>query len=207
VEIRHGRVVLRDLIPEDVEDHVRWFTEDRAWLAWDSPWDSVGDDPERVRRVFLEKLRQGPRGPVRWTLEIALVDGPHVGQVNRYELGELGRAPAVGVGVRAEGWRGRGIGTEAFPLWLAYVFHALDAPVVYAESWSGNERVVRLVSGLGFREIRRLPEERPLRGKRYDALRWALEREAFEAARPGLIEEISRQLPAPPPPPAATAGA
>ena len=52
---------------------------------------------------------------------------------------------------------------------MAYL-HSLGFDELYTQTWSGNERMIRLAEKLGFTECCRKPEIRTVRGQRYDGL-------------------------------------
>lgn len=168
--LSHRDVILRDRIAADVADHRRWLTTEKAWLEWDAPWEQ--DDPDFVRQ-YLERMEQRlgqPLPPVRSTLEICYRDGTHIGMVNSYYINGGTDKLAVGITLRESKYWGLGLGSQAFALWLDYLFRASGRDKLYCQTWSGNTRMVRLAEKCSFRECQRLVGAREVRGARYDAL-------------------------------------
>ena len=173
-------VVLRDMRVEDIEDYVRWFTTQVGWMDWDAPWETEASTPEAERKGWTEyylSVKDLPKDAERWKFEIE-VDGRHVGWVCSYtDLGYLPneeRIPAVGIDVPEEDVRGQGVGTEALRIFIRYLAEH-GHPVVYTQTWSGNERMMRVAAKLGFEPFFREEGVREVRGKRYDALTYRLE--------------------------------
>ena len=54
--LRHGRIVLREMIPADIGDHVRWETTETAWLDWDA---------RTTRTYSLKRARSSSKPPAR----------------------------------------------------------------------------------------------------------------------------------------------
>ena len=52
---------------------------------------------------------------------------------------------------------------------MAYL-HSLGFDELYTQTWSGNERMIRLAEKLGFTECGRELKERTVRGQQYDGL-------------------------------------
>ena len=69
---------------------------------------------------------------------------------------------------------------------------------LYTQTWSGNVRMIGLAEKLGFRECRRKPGVRQVRGGTYDALTFRLDRDAFAAhCRRLEAERLELYLPKP----------
>ena len=49
MEIKYKNIILRDMIPSDIEDNVRWNTTETEWSDYDAPWEPVGGE-EAIRR-------------------------------------------------------------------------------------------------------------------------------------------------------------
>jgi RimJ/RimL family protein N-acetyltransferase len=173
-------VILRDRIPGDLADHRRWLTTETAWLDWDAPWEQ--NDPEFVRQYLerMERRLHQPLPPVRATLEICFRDGTHIGMVNSYHIDGDPEKLALGITLRESAYWGRGLGSQAFPLWVKYQLENSGHKEVYCQTWSGNVRMVKLAEKCGFRLCQRLPGVRMVKGERYDALTFVL------SATPGV---------------------
>jgi len=184
--LNYRDVVLRDQIPADIQDHRRWLTTETAWLDWDAPWE--GNDPLANRR-YLEKMErqlQQPLPAIRSTLEICHADGTHVGRVNAYYINKDNAKLAVGITLRESRYWGKGLGTQAFCLWLAYQFSATGKKKIYCQTWSGNNRMIKLAIKCHFAEHERIKAVREVRGQWYDALTFVLTPEVFFALHPDL---------------------
>ena len=81
-------VVLRDYLPSDVEDEVRWTNIDTAWFYADTPWMTMEPvDPDELRADMMEIMSNMLEDAIRWRFEIE-VDGRHIGMVSSYYLDE-----------------------------------------------------------------------------------------------------------------------
>ena len=69
-----------------------------------------------------------------YRLVLCLEEGTPIGSTNCYGMPGEPPRPAVGIDIRESRYWGRGLGSEALPLWLAYVFTALDREVLYCQT-------------------------------------------------------------------------
>jgi len=182
VEIVSDRVILRDPRPEDVEARLRWVTVEVAWQDWDAPWEGKAlTPPERVEeaRISLREKIAQPLPTPRVQLWIQAIDGPLLGWVNHYYHDLAARSVSAGINICESAYRGRGLGTEAFRLWIGYVFANLEVEEVRTATWSGNVRMVRLAEKCGFTLVTREMDKREVQGRRYDGLGFSLCRQAW----------------------------
>lgn len=203
MQISYLNILLRDMEERDIDDEIRWNTTETDWALWDAPWETLEDlknfDPEKHRAEELEWLAK-PKPDHRTSLELD-ADGVHIGSVSSYCLDEnldwtplvpdgdrAGQRWAVGIEICDSAYWSNGWGTKAL---TAYIRYHLSAGYtdLYTQTWSGNTRMIRLAEKLGFRECRRLPGARQVRGGTYDALTFKLDRAAFERHREKLENE------------------
>ncbi len=172
---------LRDMIPSDIEDYVRWFTVETEWgTEWDAPWEWEETTEEAERESWTEyfgQVRDLPEDVPRKKFEIEL-DGRHVGWVSRYfdldYVENPEKIPAVGIDVPERDARGCGVGTEALRQFIEYLKHC-GYRRVYTQTWSGNVRMLRVAEKLGFVPYACVKDLRTVRGQKYDALTLKLE--------------------------------
>jgi len=193
LELHHRAVLLRDPRPEDTRDYVRWWSQEVAWQDWDAPWESQGPLTLQQAERHVLGLRKRVPTPIRTRLEICCNGGAHVGWVNRYTLRAGPEHVGVGIVIAEPAWWGRRIGTIALGLWCAYLFRHLKVPHLYCETWSGNQRMVRLAHRCGFAEHARQHGTLRVRGQVYDAV--TLQAESKAALWPHDAVEAHREAP------------
>lgn len=188
--LKYERVILRDRLPADMEDHRRWLFTETAWMNWDAPWEK--NDP-RANELYLDRCEERLNQPlpaIRSTLEICLWDGTHIGLVNSYNIGDDRDRLAVGIGLRESRFWGRGLGTEALLPWLAYQFAAGRRQRLYCQTWSGNLRMVKLAGKVGFRECQRQRGCCQVEGQLFDALTYVLYQQDLWNSYPRLQKAL-----------------
>ena len=196
MEIKYRNIVLRDMRESDIEDEIRWNTTEIAWALWDAPWEME----EELRNFDAQKHRERElswietRKPVhRLSMEIDTAYGVHIGSVSAYCLDEnfdwykLNTEDdrrnlnwAVGIEINESAYWSNGWGTQALSAFLKY--HLEDGYTnLYAQTWSGNFRMIGLAKKLGFVECCRKEKIRSVRGEEYDGLTFRLDEDKFRA--------------------------
>lgn len=188
MQIKYENIILRDMIESDIEDYVRWFTMVREWENWDAPWekgDTDADDERRSWTEYFQSVKDLPDTVRRWKFEIEY-SGRHIGWVSAYDIDEnyewVGKPEAgqsiqlaIGIDICEPDVWGNGIGTNAFRAFINYYFeNGVDE--LYAQTWSGNTRMIRCAEKLGFVECNRNVGTREVCGQKYDGLTFRLEK-------------------------------
>lgn len=182
MQIVYENIVLRDMLEDDIEDYVRWFTRDTEWSNTDAPWEPIASDEQCERsswREYYESVKNLPEDTLRWKFEIEY-SGRHIGWVSSYPIDEsyewIGEPKngqsvyrAIGIDIcESDAW-GKGIGTNALCAFINYYF-ANGYDKLYTQTWSGNVRMLRCAEKLGFDECHRNVKAREVDGKKYDGL-------------------------------------
>ena len=195
MEIRRGDIIIRDICPSDIADHVRWRTVDTEWMNWDAPWRQPTMQPVAIERN-LRHLLASPLPAVRTRFEIALDTGEHIGWMNSYYVdGTPGRL-AIGIDIAEPRYRGNGRGERAFAAFIHYLFSA-GLTHVYTETWSGNLPMIRVAGKCGFELVQRGHQDLQVRGEPYDSLLFCAtpaafyQKQSFEPT-PDLKKPLSR---------------
>jgi len=194
--MRRPRVILRDVKPSDLDDMIRWFTEETEWMAWDAPWETNICDIEAIRKRHLTRLKQASgleEDAFRTRYEIDTEGGIHIGWVISYPVsGMCDRVPltdgtrAIGIDIPSPGHRNKGYGQAALNLYLDHMTRH-GHTTVCLETWSGNERMVRVADKIGFTLCQRDVGSRLVDGKRYDGLRFVKRMEHHDQTSPRTV--------------------
>jgi RimJ/RimL family protein N-acetyltransferase/predicted N-acetyltransferase YhbS len=193
--IIHGNQVnLRDRRADDLADYERWLAPGPAWREWDAPWEKSAPVEQRLRSM-QERLAQ-PFPEPRTGLEIETADGRHIGWVNSYWVDEQFNWRDCGIVIAEDDEWGRGLGREAYGMWVDYLFSAHDLPRLGMGTWSGNQRMQRVAARVGMRQEARFADARLVRGRRYDAMRWGLTRAQWERYQSPRVDGLRRYTPA-----------
>lgn len=192
VPFRYKQLILRDYQESDIESMLFWCTGYHPWMDWDAPWEERPEpiDEEKYREWALRHIAAEKSDP-RWSLQIE-VDGVHIGYVGSYRIGEDYENVsdeeaetkvwhrAVGMAILNDAYWNQGYGTMALEGWLLYLLEHGEKEL-YLQTWSGNGRMIHVAEKLGFAECERCVGYHEWQGRRYDALTFRLDAEAFRA--------------------------
>ncbi|MDD3562552.1 MAG: GNAT family N-acetyltransferase [Candidatus Cloacimonetes bacterium] len=169
-EIAGNIVTLRATTADDLKDYRAWFTKGLDWTKWDAPWEEMSED---FAASFIDRLsKRIQKGPQELKTRFEIwVDNTHIGWVTSYYIENKPEYLAVGISIPEMAFWSRGIGREALEMWVQHLFQTMPLEQVYCETWSGNERMVRLALSIGFELIEsdRIVE---VNGKPYQKLKF-----------------------------------
>lgn len=187
VHLAGKKTVLRDIRPEDIDQIYYWKYEadDREHLNWNGPYKPL--DP-----LTIEEYRDLPRYKESLALvgtdlprtELVIeIDGELKGTVGRYWVAEVTNWFEIGIAIYDSRYWSNGYGSEAFHMWIDYLFTHMDTVRLGIGTWSGNERMINLAARCGMMEEARVRKARIVRGEYYDAIKMGILREEWEALR------------------------
>ena len=82
MKIKYKNIVLRDMIPEDLDQEVIWHTRETEWNKWDAPWEKVVLD---LRKITLRSLEGLPEDVIRNSFRLCAEDENTL-KVIRYQI-------------------------------------------------------------------------------------------------------------------------
>ena len=177
-EITGKTVSLRDTTAEDLNDYRRWFTKGLEWTKWDAPWEEMSEDfAEGFVARLSQRIQKGPQ-ELKSRFEI-WVENTHIGWVTYYYIDQNPQYVAVGISIPEMAFWGKGIGREALRMWIEYLFQSTPSEDIYCETWSGNQRMLRLALSIGF-ELIESDRDVEVDGKLYKKLKFKISK-AFAA--------------------------
>ncbi|MET3292770.1 UNVERIFIED_CONTAM: RimJ/RimL family protein N-acetyltransferase [Brevibacillus sp. OAP136] len=182
VHLQGKRVILRDLQPADIEQIYFWkyLASDREHLNWNGPYAPL---PELTLEEYSKKHDESLSllGTATPRTELVIeIDGELKGTVGRYWVSEVTNWFEIGIAIYDSRYWSGGYGTEAFQMWIDYLFTHLDTVRLGIGTWSGNERMIRLAARCGMQEEARVRNARIVRGGYYDAIKMGMLREEWE---------------------------
>lgn len=187
VYLQGKKVVLRDVRPEDREARYYWNHEakDREHHNWNGPYKPV---PHMTIEEFWaqpkiqDNLKRIEADLPRSELVIE-IDGELKGSVGWYWVDQVTNWFEIGIAIYDSRYWSGGYGSEAFQMWIDYLFMNMDTVRLGIGTWSGNERMMRLAARCGMIEEARVRKARIVRGEYYDAIKMGILREEWELRR------------------------
>lgn len=189
MRIEFKNIVLRDMVEQDIEDYVRWFTIQTQWAEFDAPWEPIEQDESiNAKENWTEyyyKVKNILEDTLRWKFEIE-VNGKHLGWVSSYLIDENYEwtssdtyskeiRRAIGIDICEKEFWSKGIGTNALKAFIEYYWN-MGVQKIYIQTWSGNERMLKLAAKLGFKLCHTQKNFRIVHEKYYDALTFILQK-------------------------------
>ena len=110
---------------------------------------------------------------------IISADGKAIGYVGAYWVDRNTNWLETGIVIyNTDYWNG-GYGTEAYRMWIDFLFSCTDLHRLGMSTWSGNDRMVKVAERLGMKEEARIRKARVVEGKFYDAIKMGILREEW----------------------------
>ncbi|AKG34518.1 GNAT family N-acetyltransferase [Paenibacillus durus] len=176
------KVVLRDITEADIPKlYYHYFkSPDREHLNWNDPYQPL--EPITYEH-FLEQHRTALETVTTDKTRSCLIieiGGEVKGKVGRYWVSEVTNWFEIGIVIYDSSYWSGGYGTEAFQMWMDYLFTNLDTVRLGIGTWSGNERMMRLAARCGMVKEARVRKARIVQGQYYDAIKMGILREEWE---------------------------
>jgi len=174
-----GRVILRPLRPADASDILRVFSDPVAMRYWSSP--PMSSPVEATRLIEEIQARQAQGGFFQWGVAQSGSDSV-VGTCTLFQIVREHQRAEVGFILRSDLW-GQGLAREAVAVMIAHAFDTLGLHRLEADTDPRNERCLKLLTRLGFREEGRLRERWHVGGEVQDSVLLGLLREEWVVGR------------------------
>ncbi|MFD3164506.1 GNAT family N-acetyltransferase [Herpetosiphon sp. NSE202] len=183
MQIQGQRCMLRDWQLNDLALWGDWLRPEHEWQRWDGPYypgPTLAEIPELVaqKRAIIEAA-EWPNPRMNLVIADPATD-QLLGTVTSYWESIETNWLCLGIAIYDPAWWQRGIGREAFGLWIDYQFAQRPELVrLDLRTWSGNQRMVKLATTLGFRQEACFRKARIVEGHYYDGLGFGILREEW----------------------------
>ncbi|MEO1264031.1 MAG: GNAT family protein [Bacteroidota bacterium] len=175
------KVVIRDWETNDIDAYVNAHIGIHPWMEYDGPYYEKPDEAEVLKRVKQWQI-EAAEDRVRTCLVIAdKSSNRFIGTVTWYWQSKETHWASAGIVIyREDDWT-KGYGSDAFPMWISYLFEANPEWVhLDFRTWSGNPRMVKLGEKLGFQQEACFRKARIVKGKYYDSIAMGILRTEWE---------------------------
>ena len=142
------RVILRPYKKSDLSFYLKWMTGGE-WQQYDTPWESGFTEPKEAEQRFMKMLNDDPEVPGRRAAIVTKKDRP-IGWVSRYAYQRFPANWLIGIDIGEDEFLNKGYGTEAFGLWVDYLFSHSDIHRLGFATYSFNPRMIQVGKKLGF---------------------------------------------------------
>jgi RimJ/RimL family protein N-acetyltransferase len=187
-EIIGEKVVLKEATKEDIDELYFWKYEEKEQAAkkWNGPY-----IPEE--KISKEEYRK------QWVQEIfsaipaSLIikgDGKVIGYVGSYWVDKNTNWLETGIVIYDKKFWNGGYGSEAYKLWIDFLFTSTDLHRLGMSTWSGNRRMMKVAERIGMKEEARIRNARTVDGEYFDAIKMGILREEWREIKNGVQGQI-----------------
>ena len=141
-------VILRPYKKSDLSAYLKWMT-DGEWQKFDAPWESGFTEQKEAEQRFKEMLEDQPVEPSKRAVIATKKDRP-IGWVSRYVDKRFTAIWLIGIDICEDEFLNKGYGTEAFGLWVDYLFSHSNIHRLGFATYSFNPRMIQVGKKLGF---------------------------------------------------------
>lgn len=188
-----GVVILRDFKEKDVEDVIRWETEEIEWKRWDAPWENdfegpfIESDYRYIAQKRLKRIEKLKDTDLRDGFEICIKDEKerHIGWSNIYNINKnfeytrFRGFKTIGIDIPDKKYRNKGYGKRAWILLIRYLL-ANNITDIFTQTWNGNFIVIKLMDSIGFKEHNRKENKYYVYGEYVDEITYKLDIDFFK---------------------------
>lgn len=150
MELRGGRVILREKRLEDAWNDYQWRSDpELARLDAATP---LNTSFEQYLRFYQDELRYPTPSSRRFAIQT--LDGRHIGNCMLYDIDTLRGEAEVGIMIGDRNYWGQGYGYDALVTLINYTFSHSSLVRLYLHTLEWNTRARRCFLKIGFSEVR-----------------------------------------------------
>lgn len=181
VKINGKKVVLKETTKKDIDELYYWQYEEIEQEAkkWNGPY------------IKEEKLTKEEHKIAWLEANEILIDVPDsllifaqeklIGIVTAHWVDKNTNWLETGIVIYdTDFWNG-GYGSEAYKLWIDFLFNSTNLHRLGMSTWSGNIRMMKVAEKLGMKEEARIRDARTVDGKYYDAIKMGILRTEWDS--------------------------
>lgn len=156
-----------------------WRYEEKQQEAkkWNGPYiPETWLSKEQHRKQWLEEEEIASGVPASLVIT---ADEKTIGYVGAYWIDRNTEWLETGIVIYdTQYWNG-GYGSEAYRLWIGFLFEFTTLHRLGMSTWSGNERMMKVAERLGMKEEARIRKARVVDGRYFDAIKMGILREEW----------------------------
>ena len=181
IVIHGNKVILRSADIQDLKACYYWEYKDEKQEAqkWNRPFSS----PDGTTQAeFIDEWKNFELFPGVPGLLVIEADNQLIGIVDADWVDKNTNWLEIGIIIYKPEYWGNGYGTEAFKLFINYLFTNTPLHRLGITTWSGNVRMTKTAAKLGMKEEGRIRQARSLNGEYYDVVKMGILKCEWEAA-------------------------
>jgi RimJ/RimL family protein N-acetyltransferase len=168
------KVLLREATQEDANTLYYWKYEEKKQEAkkWNAPY--IPDrklTKEKYMNSWEEEYEIYPSVP---RMLAVIIDETAVGTVNCYWVDKRTNWLETGIVIYDSDYWSGGYGSEAYGMWIDFLFEFTPLHRLGMSTWSGNIRMIKTAAKIGMKEEARVREARIVNGKYFDSVKMGI---------------------------------
>jgi len=183
IEIIGEKVKLRELIKGDIDKLYYWKYEEKEQAAkkWNGPYiPEEMKTKEQYREIWMKDNEILPNVPASLIIEVG---GNLIGYVSSHWVDKNTNWLETGIVIYDKYFWNGGYGSEAYKLWIDFLFKATGIHRLGMSTWSGNIRMMKAAAKIGMLEEARIRNARTVNGEYFDAIKMGIFRDEWEGLK------------------------
>ena len=174
INIAGQKISLKEATQQDIEELYYWKYEEKEQEAkkWNGPYIP---EPKMTKEEFTKSWENNyevvPNIP---NTLIILVEDKLIGTVGSYWIDRNTNWLETGIVIYDKNYWNGGYGTEAYKLWIDFLFRTTGLHRLGMSTWSGNVRMIKVAEKIGMKEEARVRQARMVDGKYFDAIKMGI---------------------------------
>ena len=180
IKIVGQKVELREATEQDIDDLYYWKYEEKKQEAkkWNGPYiPETKITKEEFKINWYKDYEIAPNTP---NSLIIFVGNKLIGTVGAYWVDKNTNWLETGIVIYDNNYWNGGYGTEAYKLWIDFLFSSTDLHRLGMSTWSGNVRMMKVAERIGMKEEARVRDARMVDGEYFDAIKMGILRAEWE---------------------------
>lgn len=180
IEILGRKIELEENTKENMDELYYWRFEETEQEAkkWNGPY--IPEKPmtkKEHRDSWMNQEEIAPNVPASLVIT---ADGKVIGYVGAYWVDKNTDWLETGIVIYDKKYWNGGYGSEAYKLWIDFLFQSTGLHRLGMSTWSGNERMMKVAERMGMIVEARIRNARSVDGQRYDAIKMGILKEEWE---------------------------
>ncbi|WP_066299160.1 GNAT family N-acetyltransferase [Bacillus sp. FJAT-29937] len=178
--IEGRKVELREATQQDIDELYFWKYEEKEQEAkkWNGPYIPEPYITKEQFQIDWEKNYEiVPNIP---NTLIIFAGDKLIGTVGCYWVDKNTNWLETGIVIYDKNYWNGGYGTEAYKLWIDFLFSSTELHRLGISTWSGNIRMIKVAEKLGMKEEARIRQARMVNGEYFDAIKMGILRKEWE---------------------------
>lgn len=177
------KIALRKIRQEDLVEYKYWKLPEHKYHLFNGPYfkKSTKEEIEIEIRNISKEFEKGNNNPLSQKRIISNGKNKLIGEVSWYWRSRETNWLELGIVIFDENYWGKGIGYEAFKLWIQQIFTSKEEIIrLGITTWSGNKGMVELAKKVGMKKEAEYRKARIINGIYYNSISYGILREEWD---------------------------